>query len=523
MDCFSPDSSSMDGDLCPDGGNNGGRVRQRLRPWLEAQINSGRFPGLAWVNQEEGIFRITWKHGGRADWSEQDALIFKEWAIHTGRFREGTDPNDYPAWKTRLRCALNKLPDIQEQKQLSCYDEPNPYRVYRFVDRKGGEPVSPSYRHTTSPENSFHANQIISQPVTRPSVIQANIPTIITEVTHTVPDSSHPKADLVSQGVAGVADPQISSLGSDLGNIDIRDLVPLDDTSPSLTNISYDSHLNSAEPMDTGSGSLRNESGVYQHATLGAPGSTAPLLTQIKEEKEVLYLPPLIPLDEMVVTIRFRQRVIEEKRVFCKYGCRVYFGSLPCDRLMPWQQEIFGEPEADQIPIPYIPGKLDQMQDAFTMKLLKALERGISIFMSHGAIYVLRRCKTSVFTAPPHMEGKGVVKIERQQEPVMIFDYFNYFRPALDQFHKGLGPRPSTQVILALGQSFNPTCEPYTNLLISVTVSHSQAYRDMDQLLTDYGAPVEISHSDEYDRFLSVTRHQHFNFGWQPAAEAGLS
>lgn len=44
-----------------------------------------------------------------------------------------------------------------------------------------------------------------------------------------------------------------------------------------------------------GSGSLRNESGVYQHATLGAPGSTAPLLTQIKEEKEVLYLPPLIP------------------------------------------------------------------------------------------------------------------------------------------------------------------------------------------------------------------------------------
>lgn len=67
----------MDGDLCPDGGNNGGRVRQRLRPWLEAQINSGRFPGLAWVNQEEGIFRITWKHGGRADWSEQDALIFK--------------------------------------------------------------------------------------------------------------------------------------------------------------------------------------------------------------------------------------------------------------------------------------------------------------------------------------------------------------------------------------------------------------------------------------------------------------
>lgn len=61
----------------------------------------------------------------------------QEWAIHTGRYREGMDQPDWPSWKTRLRCALNKLPDIQELKDQSCYDEPNPYRVYRFVDRKG--------------------------------------------------------------------------------------------------------------------------------------------------------------------------------------------------------------------------------------------------------------------------------------------------------------------------------------------------------------------------------------------------
>ena len=71
-------------------------------------------------------------------------MCVQEWAIHTGRYREGTDNPDWPSWKTRLRCALNKLPDIQELKDQSCYDEPNPFRVYKFVtvDRRGEELVS---------------------------------------------------------------------------------------------------------------------------------------------------------------------------------------------------------------------------------------------------------------------------------------------------------------------------------------------------------------------------------------------
>ena len=51
--------------------------RQRLKPWLWAQVESERFPGLVWVNKEERTFKMTWKHGRRSDWSEQDALIFK--------------------------------------------------------------------------------------------------------------------------------------------------------------------------------------------------------------------------------------------------------------------------------------------------------------------------------------------------------------------------------------------------------------------------------------------------------------
>ena len=49
------------------------------------------------------------------------------------------------------------------------------------------------------------------------------------------------------------ADAQISSLGSDLAEVSINDLIPITHGNISLTNISVDSTINSCpEPMDTG-------------------------------------------------------------------------------------------------------------------------------------------------------------------------------------------------------------------------------------------------------------------------------
>ena len=52
--------------------------KQRLRPWLEAQINNGEIPGLCWLNPPEKTkFRIPWKHGGKQDWNPDSGQIFK--------------------------------------------------------------------------------------------------------------------------------------------------------------------------------------------------------------------------------------------------------------------------------------------------------------------------------------------------------------------------------------------------------------------------------------------------------------
>lgn len=63
-------------------------------------------------------------------------IVLQEWAKHTGRYREGVDERDYATWKTRLRCAFNKAPDIQEEKELTNLDAIQPYRVYRLLPKK---------------------------------------------------------------------------------------------------------------------------------------------------------------------------------------------------------------------------------------------------------------------------------------------------------------------------------------------------------------------------------------------------
>ena len=40
-------------------------------------------------------------------------------------------------WKTRLRTALNKLPDIEEMQDKTQLDIPDPYRVYKLHPKKG--------------------------------------------------------------------------------------------------------------------------------------------------------------------------------------------------------------------------------------------------------------------------------------------------------------------------------------------------------------------------------------------------
>ncbi|XP_003464582.2 interferon regulatory factor 1 isoform X3 [Cavia porcellus] len=109
-------------------------TRMRMRPWLEMQINSNQIPGLIWINKEEMIFQIPWKHAAKHGWDiNKDACLFRSWAIHTGRYKAGEKEPDPKTWKANFRCAMNSLPDIEEVKDQSRNKGSTAVRVYRML------------------------------------------------------------------------------------------------------------------------------------------------------------------------------------------------------------------------------------------------------------------------------------------------------------------------------------------------------------------------------------------------------
>ena len=118
------------------------RERLKLRKWLENQIDSKEVPGLRWLDAEHTTFRVLWKHAGKPDFIvDKDAVLFREWARHTNRYQEGDQP-DPSTWKTRFRCALNKMPDLKEVKVADSLNGSEPYRVFKFIksdEKKNGK------------------------------------------------------------------------------------------------------------------------------------------------------------------------------------------------------------------------------------------------------------------------------------------------------------------------------------------------------------------------------------------------
>ncbi|XP_023647416.1 uncharacterized protein [Paramormyrops kingsleyae] len=109
-------------------------ARMRMRAWLENHLESQTIPGLVWLDKDKKMFSIPWKHAARHGWEmEKDASLFKQWAIHTGKYKTGISHPDPKTWKANFRCAMNSLPDIVEVKDQSINKGCAAVRVYRML------------------------------------------------------------------------------------------------------------------------------------------------------------------------------------------------------------------------------------------------------------------------------------------------------------------------------------------------------------------------------------------------------
>lgn len=107
-----------------------GTKKLRFRDWLKQKLDNREITGLEWIDRRQGLFKIPWKHGSLHGWSlPQDAEVFRQWAIHSGRYKPGMrlDPSK---WKTNFRCTLNALPDFKEVKERSCTRGTKAHKIY---------------------------------------------------------------------------------------------------------------------------------------------------------------------------------------------------------------------------------------------------------------------------------------------------------------------------------------------------------------------------------------------------------
>ena len=103
----------------------------RFREWLKQILDNNEIAGVEWIDRPHGVFKIPWKHGSQHGWNLQgDAEIFRQWAIHSGRYKQ--DKLDPVKWKTNFRCALNALPDFKELRERSCRRGSKAYKIYKM-------------------------------------------------------------------------------------------------------------------------------------------------------------------------------------------------------------------------------------------------------------------------------------------------------------------------------------------------------------------------------------------------------
>lgn len=139
-------------------------------------INSDRFIGLDWLDKEKTVFKVPWIHAKKRGYCrERDAALFREWAIHSGKYRQDSDPT---VWKINFRCAINGLKDIQEIKDMQTEDC-RVYKVYpsrsrrrrRAIRRTAADPYptcSTAYTDSKYIENAhslpyiIHCNKYLS-------------------------------------------------------------------------------------------------------------------------------------------------------------------------------------------------------------------------------------------------------------------------------------------------------------------------------------------------------------------------
>ncbi|XP_023417909.1 interferon regulatory factor 4 isoform X2 [Cavia porcellus] len=422
----------------------------KLRQWLIDQIDSGKYPGLVWENEEKSIFRIPWKHAGKQDYNrEEDAALFKAWALFKGKFREGIDKPDPPTWKTRLRCALNKSNDFEELVERSQLDISDPYKVYRIVPegaKKGAKQLT-----LEDPQVAIgHPYSMTTPYASLPAQVHNYMmPPHDRSWRDYVPDQSH--SDIYQYPVP----------------------------------FSPRSHHWQGPACENGC----QVTGTFY--ACAPPESQAP---GIPIEPSIRSAEALALSDcRLHICLYYREILVKEVTTSSPEGCRISHG------------HTYDASNLDPVLFPY---PEDNGQRKNIEKLLSHLERGVVLWMAPDGLYAKRLCQSRVYwDGPLALCSDRPNKLERDQT-CKLFDTQQFLSElqAFAHAHHSR-PLPRFQVTLCFGEEF-PDPQRQRKLITAhvepllARQLYYFAQQNSGHFLRGYDLPEHMSSPEDYHRSI---------------------
>ncbi|XP_016298605.1 interferon regulatory factor 6-like [Sinocyclocheilus anshuiensis] len=452
--------------------------RIRLKPWLLAQINSGKYPGLDWLNQECRLFRIPWRHATRhMPTLEEENTIFKAWALETGKYQEGVDEPDPAKWKANLRCALNKSREFGLHYDGTKDTPVQPYKIYEVCDQSVNgdagddeEEELQNFVKLSIDTSSYPAYPPRVDVLFTSSIADGYNPThhnppmnLLGEVVHNNPSGGASMTSHLSQ-------PSTGPLAGSLTEFPSHSAIKVEQTPYPV----HGGGLPNGVGMGTGVIPPPGLQDVVTHS-VGPPAIVDSPMQEVPSQaenqvhpciSELLSSPHMLPLTDLDIKFQYRGRTAGSLTVSNPQGCRLYYGNLAPT---PEQVELFGPVTLQQVLFPGTAEIQNEKQRFYTDHLLDVMDRGLILEIRGQDIYAIRLCQCKVFWSGPGVPEQGPPNPMEREMKIRVFS-LNNFLQCLILYQKGETPTPPPfEIYFCFGEDW-PDRKPKEKKLIIVQV-----------------------------------------------------
>ncbi|XP_054621595.1 interferon regulatory factor 9 [Dunckerocampus dactyliophorus] len=400
------------------------RCTRKLRSWIVEQVSSGKYPGLVWDDEDKTMFRIPWKHAGKQDFrKDEDAAIFKAWAEFKGK----TADCKPAAWKTRLRCALNKSPEFSEVPERAQLDISEPYKVYRLVPISEQRIQMPKRKCREKASRRWKRRRRNSSS-----------------------SSSSSSSETESDDITHIQEKRMEDVKVEPVCGDILDSyrVPQADDAVQLD-------------------------GIVQE------GALSEIRLDVRIDENVP--PPLEDEDSLHVSVHYLGQEVLNRQI---HGPDVRVLYAPPSPVPPTTAPDVCFPRI-HLPEPASP-LLAGKDLEWLHRLLSHMAKGVALTSTAQGVYGMRFCQARVFWMGPHMPMSGLHKMERNSEPVLLFSK-DAFKQQLDNFRLSRAEAPQSSFTLCFGEEISSSEEMSgKHIIVKVTLPWAEQQVQSTRILESF-------------------------------------